>query len=94
MRYRLPKEHIPTFKEFAIQRMLRGRMEYHNFFALEDVSLEVRRGEVLGIVGANGAGKSTLLKVIARVIPPTQGGCGCGGASRHCSNSARASILS
>jgi len=73
VRYRLPKEHIPTFKEFAIQRMLRGRTEYHNFFALEDVSLEVRRGEVFGIVGANGAGKSTLLKVIARVIPPTQG---------------------
>ncbi|MBI5349008.1 MAG: ABC transporter ATP-binding protein [Chloroflexi bacterium] len=73
VRYRLPKEHVPTFKEFAIQRMLRGRMEYHNFFALEDVTLEVRRGEVFGIVGANGAGKSTLLKVIARVLPPTRG---------------------
>jgi ABC-2 type transport system ATP-binding protein/lipopolysaccharide transport system ATP-binding protein len=73
VRYRLPKEHFPSFKEFAIQRMLRGRMEYHNFFALEDVSLDVRRGEVLGIVGANGAGKSTLLKVIARVLPPTEG---------------------
>jgi ABC-2 type transport system ATP-binding protein/lipopolysaccharide transport system ATP-binding protein len=73
VRYRLPKEHIPTFKEFAIQRMLRGRRDYHNFLALDDVNLTIDRGEVFGIIGANGAGKSTLLKVIARVIPPTRG---------------------
>ncbi|HLK12692.1 MAG TPA: ABC transporter ATP-binding protein [Candidatus Binatia bacterium] len=72
VRYRVPHERIPTFKEFAI-RWLRGRIEWREFQALTDVTLGVRRGERVGIIGRNGAGKTTLLKVIARVLRPRTG---------------------
>ncbi|MBM4147691.1 MAG: ABC transporter ATP-binding protein [Lentisphaerae bacterium] len=72
VRYRLPHERIHTFKEYVI-RMLRGQLRMIDHLALRDVSMEVRRGEVLGIVGRNGAGKSTLLKLAARVLQPTEG---------------------
>ena len=70
--YRVPRERITSIKEYAV-RWLQRRLEFEDFWALDNVSFQVRRGEVFGIIGRNGSGKSTLLKVIARVLFPQRG---------------------
>jgi len=49
------------------------RPKDETFWALKDVGLEVREGEVLGVIGRNGAGKTTLLKILSRITRPTTG---------------------
>jgi ABC-2 type transport system ATP-binding protein/lipopolysaccharide transport system ATP-binding protein len=70
--YSAPRERIKTFKEYAIRKVKR-QIEHQQFNALRDVCLELRRGEVFGLIGHNGAGKSTMLKLVSRVMKPTSG---------------------
>ncbi|HPR35000.1 MAG TPA: ABC transporter ATP-binding protein [Anaerolineaceae bacterium] len=70
--YRLPSERIGTFKEYAIRKLQR-KIKITKFWALTDISLQINRGEVFGLIGNNGAGKSTMLKVISKVLKPTKG---------------------
>jgi ABC-2 type transport system ATP-binding protein len=72
VRYRIPHERFATLREHTIH-WLKRRVRYDDYLALRNVTVQVRRGEMLGIIGANGAGKSTLLKVVARVLKPKHG---------------------
>jgi ABC-2 type transport system ATP-binding protein len=70
--YRQAHHGPSSLKAFAVE-LTRRHVRYERHQALSDVTLQVRSGEILGVVGGNGAGKSTLMKVIAGILPPTQG---------------------
>ena len=72
VKYLMTYDRIKSVKEYCVQ-MLKGKIRYDTFWALKDVSFEVHKGEVLGIIGHNGAGKSTLLKVISGIQKPSMG---------------------
>ncbi len=72
MHFRMANDRINSIKEYAIQR-LSGKLKYNEFEALKHVSFDVKRGEVMGLIGRNGAGKSTMLKVISGILKPTTG---------------------
>jgi ABC-type polysaccharide/polyol phosphate transport system ATPase subunit len=70
--YRTSLEKKPTLKSTVV-RMGRRQRTVREIEAVKGVSLDVRRGSVVGIMGANGAGKSTLVRTMAGILPPTTG---------------------
>lgn len=78
MRFRMANDRINSIKEFAIAK-LRGKLQYSEFEALKHVSFDVKKGQVVGLIGHNGAGKSTILKVISGILKPTEGSVTVGG---------------
>jgi ABC-type polysaccharide/polyol phosphate transport system ATPase subunit len=72
LEYNLSKEKVDNIKEFVI-KFLKRELKFKKFWAVRNVSFEVKKGKKLGIIGLNGAGKSTLLKLISGVIKPTEG---------------------
>ncbi|MGI6169709.1 MAG: ABC transporter ATP-binding protein [Christensenellales bacterium] len=72
MCYKMTKEKVDSLKEYFLRKIKRN-LEYEQFWALKDISFEVKQGELMGLVGLNGSGKSTLLKLIAGVMKPTTG---------------------
>jgi ABC-type polysaccharide/polyol phosphate transport system ATPase subunit len=70
--YNLSREREERLKEYVIN-MLRGKLYFDPFWALQDISFSLAPGDSLGIVGENGAGKSSLLKIISGIIQPTKG---------------------
>lgn len=72
MRFNLSKEKIDSIKEYLI-KFAKRQLMFEEFWALSDVSLQVERGEVFGLVGLNGCGKSTLLKIVSGIYKPSKG---------------------
>jgi len=72
VRYLMSYDRVKSIKEYLVQ-MVKGKLRYEEFWALKNVSFDVKKGEVVGIVGHNGAGKSTMLKAISGILKPTEG---------------------
>lgn len=72
MRFNLAQEQFSGLKDLVIMAT-KGKLKFHEFYALKDVSFDIKRGESWALIGKNGCGKSTLLKVISGIYKPTNG---------------------
>jgi len=72
-RFTLHHERPRSFQDLALNLLQRNGGSREEFWALQDVSFTVEKGETVGLIGPNGAGKSTVLKLISRIIEPTSG---------------------
>lgn len=72
MDFKREKDEATSLKELAI-RSVTGQYQCEKFRALDDISFEIYKGEVVGIIGTNGSGKSTILKIISGALIPSKG---------------------
>lgn len=72
MHFNMSKEKLESLKEYFL-KLMRRQLMFEDFVALDNVSFDIPKGDVFGIVGLNGSGKSTTLKVISGILKPTKG---------------------
>lgn len=72
MYFNLMEEKIDSIKEY-VMKLIKGKLLYNEFIALQNISFDINKGDIIGIIGFNGAGKSTILKILAGVLVPTKG---------------------
>ncbi len=72
MRFKIATSNVSGIKEYFIQ-LLKRQISYRELLALDHISFDVYKGEVVGIIGTNGSGKSTLLRIVSGALEPTEG---------------------
>ena len=72
MHFNMASERLESLKEYFI-KLLKRQLFFKDFIAVNNVSFDIKKGEVFGIVGTNGSGKSTTLKMISGILKPTSG---------------------
>ena len=72
MHFNMSKEKLESLKEYFLH-LVTKKLMYEDFVALDNVSFNIKKGDVFGLVGLNGSGKSTMLKIISGILTPTKG---------------------
>ena len=72
MKFNMSKDKVDSIKEYFI-KLCKRQLRFEEFTALQNVSVNIEKGDVFGIVGLNGSGKSTFLKVVSWILKPTEG---------------------
>lgn len=72
IRFNLSSQKVDNLKEYVI-KLIKKELTFQEFFAVKDVSFQVKKGEAWGLIGTNGSGKSTMLKAISGILKPYQG---------------------